>query len=220
MAQSRQDSRLKILLMLGAIWLLTTACDRLWFGLDHSVPPWDQADYLTGSLNYWQALQQPQWFSGEWWKDFWQISSKIPPLFYIVTAIIQQLVGTGPDQATLVLPLFSAILIISVYGLGRQLFNSRVGLWAALLCVILPGLYRYRLEFLLDYPLTVAVTFSFFCLTVWRNGELGVGRDGEDGEDGEDKLTSSPSSPPHLLTSSPPHPLTSSASIFPQTRGT
>jgi 4-amino-4-deoxy-L-arabinose transferase-like glycosyltransferase len=38
--------------------------------------------------------------------------------------------------------------------------------------VLLPGLYRYRLEFLLDYPLTAVVTLSFFCLTVWRNQRL------------------------------------------------
>ncbi|NET54596.1 MAG: hypothetical protein F6K09_40220, partial [Merismopedia sp. SIO2A8] len=57
----------RVLLTLGAIWLLSAICDRIWFALDHSVPAWDQADYLTGSLNYWQALQQPQWLSGEWW---------------------------------------------------------------------------------------------------------------------------------------------------------
>ena len=142
--------------------------DRVWFALDRSIPAWDQADYLTGSLNYTQALQQPQWFNGEWWTSFWLLSSKIPPLTYIVTAIVQNLVGTGPDQATLVNLLFSAILLGSVYGLGVQLFNVNVGLWAAGLCQVLPGLYRFRLDFLLDYPLAAVVTLSFWCLTVWR----------------------------------------------------
>ncbi|MEQ9483501.1 tetratricopeptide repeat protein [Coleofasciculus sp. F4-SAH-05] len=162
----------KYLGILGLIWLASALCDRLWFVLDNSVPAWDQADYLTGSLNYWQALQHPEWFSGEWWTNLWQLSSKIPPFTYIATAIIQQFFGRGTDQATLVLLLFSAILIGSVYGLGVQLFNRRVGLWAAGLTVLLPGLYRYRLEFLLDYPLTAVVTLSFFCLTVWRNQRL------------------------------------------------
>ncbi|MEQ9354757.1 tetratricopeptide repeat protein [Coleofasciculus chthonoplastes] len=162
----------KYLGILGLIWLASALCDRLWFALDNSVPGWDQADYLTGSLNYWQALQHPEWFSGEWWTNLWQLSSKIPPFTYIATAIIQHIVGRGTDQATLVLLLFHAILIGSVYGLGVQLFNRRVGLWAAGLTVLLPGLYRYRLEFLLDYPLTAVVTLSFFCLTVWRNQRL------------------------------------------------
>jgi 4-amino-4-deoxy-L-arabinose transferase-like glycosyltransferase len=62
---------------------------------------------------------------------------------------------------------FSAVLILSVYGLGKILFSDTVGLWAAALCQVMPGLYRYRLEFLLDYPLAAVVTLSFFCLTLW-----------------------------------------------------
>ncbi len=164
-----KDKRIRVLI-LGIIWLLGAVGDRIWFTLDHSVPAWDQADYLTGSLNYWQALQHPQWFSNEWWTNFWLLSAKIPPLTYIATAIFQNLFGTGPDQATLVNLFFSAILLSSVYGLGVQLFSVEVGLWAAALCQILPGLYQSRLDFLLDYPLTAVVTLSFFCLTVWQLG--------------------------------------------------
>lgn len=165
----KDNKKLTGLFTLGIIWLIGAVIDRIWFALDHSVPAWDQADYLTGSLNYWQALQQPQWFSNEWWTSFWQISSKIPPLTYVATAVVQNLFGTGPDQATLVNLLFSAILLGSVYGLGVQLFSVKVGLWAAGLCQLLPGLYRFRLDFLLDYPLTAFVTLSFCCLTVWQD---------------------------------------------------
>lgn len=153
--------------ILGLIWLGSGFCDRIWFALDHSVPAWDQADYLTGSLNYWQALQHPQWFSGEWWSSFWAISSKVPPLTYIIAAMVQQLFGTGPELATIALVLCSGVLIASVYGLGLVLFNRQVGLWAAGLVMLLPGLYRYRLEFLLDYPLTTVVSLCFWSLTVW-----------------------------------------------------
>ncbi|NEN95002.1 MAG: phospholipid carrier-dependent glycosyltransferase [Moorea sp. SIO3I7] len=153
--------------ILGLIWLGSGFCDRIWFALDHSVPAWDQADYLTGSLNYWQALQHPEWFSGEWWSSFWAISSKVPPLTYIIAAMVQQLFGTGAELATIALVLCSGVLIASVYGLGLVLFNRQVGLWAAGLVMLLPGLYRYRLEFLLDYPLTTVVSLCFWSLTVW-----------------------------------------------------
>ncbi len=158
----------KDLLILGIIWLITAICDRIWFGLDRSVPGWDQADYLTGTLNYLRALQHPEWFSGEWWNSFWHLSSKIPPFTYIATAIIQILSGKSPDQATLILLVCSAILLGSVYGLGVQLFSRKVGLWSGGLTMLLPGLYRYRLEFLLDYPLVTVITLSFFCLTGWK----------------------------------------------------
>ncbi|MEG4535024.1 glycosyltransferase family 39 protein [Microcoleus sp. D2_18a_D3] len=168
MAQQHRDSEGKSLLVLGIIWLLGAISDRLWFALDRSVPAWDQADYLTSSLKYLQALQHPQWFSGEWWTNFWLLSTKIPPLAYILTVPFLQVFGTGGDRATLVHLLFSAILLASVYSLGVQLFNRQVGLWAAAICVLLPGLYRFRLQFLLDYPLTAAITFAFYCLTMWK----------------------------------------------------
>ncbi|MEG3925952.1 MULTISPECIES: glycosyltransferase family 39 protein [unclassified Microcoleus] len=168
MAQQHRDSEGKSLLVLGIIWLLGAISDRLWFALDRSVPAWDQADYLTSTLKYLQALQHPQWFSGEWWTNFWLLSTKIPPLAYILTVPFLQVFGTGGDRATLVHLLFSAILLASVYSLGVQLFNRQVGLWAAAICVLLPGLYRFRLQFLLDYPLTAAITFCFYCLTMWK----------------------------------------------------
>lgn len=156
------------MLVLAIIWLAGAAVDRQWFALDNSVPAWDQADYLTGALNYWQILQAPEWFSGEWWTSFWMRSTKIPPLTYMTTVPFLNIFGTGPDQSTLVMLFYSIILLGSVYSLGRQLFNVRVALWAAAICQILPGLYRYRLDFLLDYPLTATVTLSFCCLTLWR----------------------------------------------------
>ncbi len=171
MAQLHRDNGDKSLLVLGTIWLLGAISDRLWFAFDRTVPAWDQAEYLTSTLNYWQVLQHPQWLSGEWWTNFWLLSTKIPPLIFILTAPFLQVFGTRPDEATLVFLLFSAILLVSVYSLGFQLFNRQVGLWAAAICVVLPGLYRFRLQFLLDYPLTAAITLTFFCLTMWKASE-------------------------------------------------
>jgi 4-amino-4-deoxy-L-arabinose transferase-like glycosyltransferase len=168
MTQQHRGNGGKSLLVLGTIWLLGAISDRLWFAFDRTVPAWDQAEYLTSTLNYWQVLQHPQWLSGEWWTNFWLLSTKIPPLSFILTAPFLQVFGTRPDEATLVFLLFSAILLASVYSLAVQLFNRQVGLWAAAICVVLPGLYRFRLQFLLDYPLTAAITLTFFCLTMWR----------------------------------------------------
>ncbi|MFB2838314.1 phospholipid carrier-dependent glycosyltransferase [Floridanema evergladense] len=165
--EEKKDKKFQGLIALAVIWLLGALCDRLWFALDHSTPAWDQAEYLTGTLNYGQALRNPQIFSGEWWVNFWHISSKIPPLVYILAGFVQNVFGTGFDRATIINLFFSAILLFSVYGLGVYLFSIEVGLLAAVICQLLPGLYRFRLDFLLDYPLTAVVTFSFFCLTVW-----------------------------------------------------
>ncbi|MGD1700846.1 glycosyltransferase family 39 protein [Dapis sp. BLCC M229] len=175
-AQEKKQPKVNHILTLTILWLLGAVSDRLWFAFDNSVPAWDQADYLTGSLTYWRALQNVQLFSGEWWQNFWQLSPKVPPLTYILTVPFQNIFGRGADEATLVHLLFSAILLTSVYSLGGKLFNQKVAFWAAVLSILFPGLYRYRLQFLLDYPLTAMVTLSFSCLTFWYwNREQGIG---------------------------------------------
>ncbi|WP_346341578.1 glycosyltransferase family 39 protein [[Phormidium] sp. ETS-05] len=159
------------LLPLVLLWLVAAVADRLWFALDKSIPGWDQADYLTGALNYWRALQTPQWLDPQWWQNLWLLSSKIPPGTYIATAAIHNIFGTGAHAATLINLCFSAILLYAVFGLGTKLFNPTVGWWAALFCLIFPGLLLIRLDFLLDYPLTATCTLAFYLLTLWRSSE-------------------------------------------------
>ena len=105
-----KDKHHQGLLVLTIIWLAGAAVDRLWFALDNSVPAWDQADYLTGALNYWQIMQAPEWFNSEWWTSFWMRSTKIPPLTYITTVPFLNIFGTGPDRSTLVMLFYSIIL--------------------------------------------------------------------------------------------------------------
>ena len=154
--------------LLALIWFFSAVCDRLWFSLDRSAPAWDQADYLNGALNYWHALQTPNFLDSDWWRSFWLLSNKIPPLHYILTAPFLSSNNLAQDRASLVLLVYSGLLIISVYGLGKALFSRKVGLYAVIICQLLPGLYYYRLEFLLDYPLTAITCFCFWLLTLWQ----------------------------------------------------
>ncbi len=163
----KQQQWTKGLPIVGVLWAIGAIFDRVWFAVDRSVPGWDQAEYLTGAMNYWQALQQPELFSGAWWTQFWMLSSKMPPLVYISTTPFIALFGAGEEQSTLVNLFYSAILLGSVYGLGVRLFNVQTGLWAAGLCLLMPGLYVIRLDYLIDYPLVAIVTLTFFCLTLW-----------------------------------------------------
>lgn len=156
-------------IQLLGLWTLAAAGDRLWLASDRSVPDWDRADYLTGSLNYWEALQFPQWLSADWWTNLWLLSSKIPPLHYIATAPFYQLFGTARNTALLLNLAWSAVLLLSLFELGKRLFSPQVGVWAAGLCLLMPGLVGMRLHFLLDYPLVAVTTLVLLCLTAWRS---------------------------------------------------
>ncbi|ELR96482.1 glycosyltransferase family 39 protein [Gloeocapsa sp. PCC 73106] len=159
----------KDLIILTAIWLAGIVIDYLWLSLDHRVPAWDQAEYLNGAIKYYEALQTPLWLEGQWWRELWLLSPKVPPLTYLLTVPFLNLFGTGADAAMLIMIPLSGILLYAVYSLGKLLFSPSLGLLAALICELLPGLYRYRLDYLLDFPLTVMVTCSFVLLTSWRS---------------------------------------------------
>lgn len=153
--------------ILVAIGLLGMGIDRLWLAIDHAAPSWDPADNLTNALNF--STLPPHWFSGGWWTAFWQRSSKYPPLLFALTALLENFVGKGADQALLVNLGFSAVLLLAVYQLGKHLFSPQVGLWAAGLCLLLPRLYTNRIHYFMDFPLTAIVALSFCALTFWRD---------------------------------------------------
>ncbi|NEO26291.1 MAG: phospholipid carrier-dependent glycosyltransferase [Kamptonema sp. SIO4C4] len=161
----RQSQALPIL---GIIWLIGVGFDRVWVMRDASVPAWDQSHHLTGTLNYLHALQSSQFWSESWWHSFWILSHKYPPLTYILTGLLQGVIGTGREEALWVNALFTGVLLFAVYRLGRILFNPQIGLWSAGLCLLIPGLYFWRLQFLLDTPVTALTVLSFYCLTAWR----------------------------------------------------
>ncbi len=155
-------------LILSGLWLVAAVCDRLWLALDHSVPAWDQGDHLSRALDYWQALQHPQFLSSAWWWHLWQLSpSYRGPWVYLLTVPWLNGFGLGFDQATLVNLVFTALIMLSVYLLGRQLLSRQAGVWAAGLVLLAPALAYQRTDFLLDYGLTAIVTLTFTSLTFW-----------------------------------------------------
>lgn len=162
-----RTSPIFIIISLILIWLLGFVIDRIWFSLDNTIPSWDPSEYLNGTMLYKEALKNPDFFNGSWWREFWLLSNKVPPLMYIITSPFFLTLGASVDHGNLVLSLFSFILLISIFSLGVLFFNSKIALFACLLVQLIPALYRYRLEFLLDYPLTVIVIFSFVCLSYW-----------------------------------------------------
>ncbi len=142
-----------VLISVISIWLFAALVDVTWLWWDQSVASWDPADHLIGSLNYWWTLVNLRLLDGAWWEGLWSLSSKYPPLLYVSTAPFRILFGTGADAAVLVNLFYSGILFGSVYGLGRQLFSARVGLWAAGLCVLLPQFYSQRVQYFMDYQI-------------------------------------------------------------------
>ncbi len=139
------------------------------------MPGWDEAEHLTNALEYWDFWQHPHLLNPHWWQKMWGLSDKFPPLTYLATGPLFSWAGAGIDQGILINAGAAAVLLLCTYGLGERLFNPGVGLGGAVLCVILPGLYNVRLDYLLDYPLAAGVSAGFLGLTLWRQSRPGWG---------------------------------------------
>ena len=63
---------------------------------------------------------------------------------------------------------FNGILLLSSYGLGRQLHSRRAGLWSALFVAAAPALLNQRTDYLIDLSLTAMMTASWWILSQRR----------------------------------------------------
>jgi len=95
----------------------------------------------------------------------WLIHSNYnPPLVYIMSSIIYGFFGTSYVASQLALTIFIFILLFSIYGIGKELYNEKIGFYAAILSMLYPGLYLFSREFFLDLPIVAMVSLSIFLL--------------------------------------------------------
>nr|WP_261789794.1 phospholipid carrier-dependent glycosyltransferase [Synechococcus elongatus] len=164
----RLRDRRDALILLG-FWLLSLAIDGLWRSVDLAPPAWDQGDHFSRALAFWQAWQSPQLLNGGWWTQLWQLAPTYRgPLTYLLTLPLFLLFGANWESAIASNGLFSGLLLISTYGLGRLYANRTTGLVAAGLSLAAPLAIIQRVDYLIDYSLTAVLTLTWLCLSLWK----------------------------------------------------
>lgn len=155
-------------LALGGLWLLATAADRLWLGLDARLPAWDQADYLNSAVDHGRALGLLAGGGWQEWAALLDLSPKIPPLASLVNGTVMAVAGQEPDGASWALALWHGLLLLVVALWGRQLQGPGLGLLAAALVAVAPALAELRVDFTLDLPLAATSTLALWRLGCWQ----------------------------------------------------
>lgn len=89
---------------------------------------------------------------------------RYPPFFYFTSAPLFYLVELNFDFALYANILYLFILIFSVYGIGKNLYDSKVGVLSAFVVSMFPGIFAFSRVAFLDFPLTAMVTLSIFLL--------------------------------------------------------
>ncbi len=153
-------------ILLG-LWLAGLLLDVLWLQRHAQPPAWDQGEHLSRALGVWQVLGEAAPFDPIWWQRLWaETPTYRGPFTYLVTAPLFSLLGPGYASAILSNSLFQALLLGSLYGLGRLAHGRAAGLWAAFLCGVAPALLNQRSDYLIDFSLTAVLTATWWLLTV------------------------------------------------------
>ncbi len=94
-----------------------------------------------------------------------------PPLYYF-TAVPFLLIKRDINMAIMSNMVYLAIIMLTIYGTGKLLFNHRTGLLAAFLCGMFPAIFNLSRILLLETALTAMISLTFYLFVLNRFDDL------------------------------------------------
>ncbi|MBN2121060.1 MAG: glycosyltransferase family 39 protein [Candidatus Omnitrophica bacterium] len=94
------------------------------------------------------------------------LSGQRPPLFHFASAVLNIFLGTSYIASVTINIVYLLILLVSVYFIGRKLFNKSTALIAVIVTCFYPLVFRYSRFFGPDFALTAAVSMSI-CFLIY-----------------------------------------------------
>ena len=128
----------------------------IWLSQDTLPPAWDQSGHMLLSLKYYKWINEIKSVGDL--KSFFAISHYYPPFFYISALPVISLFGFSEHKLIFINFLYLIIFGISIFGIGKILFNERVGVFAAALTLFYPIMYALSREYLIDFSLVAMIT--------------------------------------------------------------
>lgn len=148
-------------LLFFIVFLIIT--NVLWYFLGHKPLYWDSADHLSASLNTYKVLKGSSSFSALL-INLLDISWYYPPLVYWASIPFCAVAGTGEFAGFLEMTFFLILLVISVYQIGKRVYNPETGLFAAFCIGMFPVTLQYGREYMLDLPLAAMCAAAVYSL--------------------------------------------------------
>jgi len=158
--ESRQSRLLAHLAVLGLV-LFHALNNWIFVRTQVTILGWDRPAHLVRTLIYNDILQEISLrtlFEAMTW------SWNRPPLAHLTVVPLYRAFGASTDVALMVNVIFVAILLFSVYGIGRRLYSWRVGLLAAFFTSTYPILFSISRMPYVEYAVTALVALSVYLL--------------------------------------------------------
>jgi 4-amino-4-deoxy-L-arabinose transferase-like glycosyltransferase len=165
----------KYLIGVILLFLISALSDYIWLKLDSMPPGWDESDHLTKSLQYYNILTNPG--SGAI-SNLIQVDNYYPPFYHLSTVLSYFLFGTSMAAAVSINIFYFGILLFSVYGIGKYLYNKETGLLAAVFISLYPSMVGMRRYYLIEIALIATVALCIYLLLLsdhFRNRKYSIG---------------------------------------------
>jgi 4-amino-4-deoxy-L-arabinose transferase-like glycosyltransferase len=148
------------LLLVGLILFLSSVT-AVWVSIDRRPPQWDHANHLERALHCRNILTGP---AGDRFVKVMEMSSFYPPLVPCAAGILYLFSPVTPLTSQAVMLIFLAGALVSLYLLGRSLFDPPTGFFAALIFGTAPFVVFSTTNFQLDLPLAAMVIATILAL--------------------------------------------------------
>ncbi len=127
---------------------------------------WDQPSHLLTTLRYHDVLEEPSL------RAFFEVLTRPwnrPPLPWLPAVLFYRLFGVSTDVALMANAVFVAVLLFSVYGVGKRMYGHGVGILAAFLVSVYPIIFSLSRFAYPDFALTALVGVNMYLLLLADN---------------------------------------------------
>lgn len=150
------------LLIITSLFLFYAINNYFWLSQNQLPISYDEGIHLWTNLRFVRAFIYPA--HHRLYELLHANTTHWPPLFYFTAFLFNIIFGTSYIVSVMTNMLFFALLIISLYLIGKEIHSSSVGILAVIIASLYPIIYGHSRLFLLDFALTAVVTFSIYCL--------------------------------------------------------
>lgn len=153
------------LVLLSLLISIQLAVNWAWLSTNVVIIGWDRPRHLIESLVYNDILEQVNLNS---LFEAQTHSGYYPPLFHWSMVAFYKLFGVSMDVAAMANMLFLVILLVSAYGVGRELGGKGVGLLTAFITSTLPMVFAMSRYTYIEFSLMAMVALSIWLLLLSR----------------------------------------------------
>lgn len=146
-------------ILLCVFFILIVINNLDWLKQDNNIPIDDQANHIYHSYYFYHKLN-----AGNFGRFFLERRFCYPPLVYQLSSIFFFLFPRNPDMAVLSLIPFWAILVFSVFFIGKHLWSCEVGFLAGIAAFGFPYMLTVSQLYLLDLPCAAMISLCLLFL--------------------------------------------------------